>query len=269
MFTVIIPFFNQFDEGLGYLESWFSLSKGLFSIILIDNGSDELLSDRSEITRWKREGHGIKVVRNNKNTGVYPTFQQGYELAAPHRPWLLYSHSDVEMLVPGWDERLRELLEIAASRNAGACGMFGAKGIGTPDIYRSLYDYRQMVRWQCHTVESMASAGGAAITGDLEQVMVLDGFALIVNRQFIDHMGGFKYDQYPVHHMYDNDICLESHYGGFNNYVLDLDCIHHGGMTSTREKWAEEMGTTDHAIHRKAHKVFYDKWRGKLPVSIT
>jgi len=272
-FVVVIPVLNQFEETYQYLDSWFSLSKGRVNVLFIDNGSDEEWEYHHGPREWRGEGHYVKVHRNDENIGVYPTFQQAYDLLAPINtidpsPWIFYSHSDVEMLLPGWDVRLRELLEKAHSRGGGVCGMFGAKGIGTPDIYKAPYKFTQMMRWHCHTVQSMAGAGGDPVVSDLTPCMVLDGFSLIVRRCLVDDIGGFRHEQFPPHHMYDNDICLESHYSGFQNFVLDLDCIHHGGMTSTREKWAEKMNTTDLAIHRKAHEVFYEKWRGRIPVGV-
>jgi len=276
MFQIVIPIFNQHDAAIGWIDSWIALAKGRLSFLLIDNGSDEpFASHEHQIKCWREEAD-IKILRNEENIGVYPTFQQGYDITKAR--WIFYSHSDVEMLQPGWDTKLNGwLLDFECwgdfthpSINVGVCGMFGAKGIGTPDIYRSPYDFRQMMRWDCWTVPSMAGAGGKPIEGNTERVMVLDGFSLIVNRKMVKEVMGGKFDheRYPVHHMYDNDICLESHYGGYRNYVLDIDCIHHGGMTSTREKWAEGFNSTDLKIHRKAHRVFYDKYRGRLPVSV-
>lgn len=270
-FTIVIPVLNQFEEAYGYLDSWFALSKGKLDVLFIDNGSDEQWGNHEGIAAWRAEGHNITVLRNEVNTGVYPTFQQGYDHFVQYvdRPqWIFYSHSDVEMLVPGWDVILSDLLESLYAEGAGVCGMFGAKGIGTADIYKAPYNFTQMMRWCCHTVESMVDAGGIKIRGAFERIMVLDGFSLIINTDVIRVMDGFDHERYPVHHMYDNDICLESHYHGFKNYALSLDCIHHGGMTSTREKWAETMGTTDLEIHRAAHKVFYEKWRGKIPIGV-
>jgi GT2 family glycosyltransferase len=266
-FTVCIPILNQHEEAVKYLDSWFALAKGRISVVFIDNGSDEPFENRPELLAWRREGHCIRVIRNEDNTGVYPTFQQGYEECCEHNPWIFYSHSDVEMLVSGWDIRLNRLLKAAAARKAGACGMFGAIGIGLPGVYRTPYDLNQLQRWGCHTVESMAGAGGNAVLHDLTQCLVLDGFSLILHRDMIEEVG-FDYESYPSHHMYDNDICLMSAFAGYNNFVLDIDCIHHGGMTSTREKWAEKMGSTDIDTHRAAHLVFYEKYRGKLPYMV-
>lgn len=221
-----------------------------------------------------KETKNLLCIRNDKNFGVYRTFQQAavslFEYAS--YDYIFYSHNDVEMVEYGWDEKLKRILQKIESKRGvpGVCGMFGAKGLGTPDIYKSPYDFRQLVRWDCHTVESMASAGGAELKKDYERVVTLDGFSLIVSREFFYYglKRKFDYESYPPHHNYDNDICLSSHFAGYENYVIDVDCIHHGGVTSTREKWAEGMNTTDLQIHREAHRVMYEKYRGRLPVSV-
>lgn len=269
-FTVVIPVLNQHDVTERYIESWFTMAKSRFDIIFIDNGSSKALEKQPFIKKWRKQYGDVRVIRNDVNTGVYPTFQQGYD--ACDTDYIFYSHNDVEMKCYGWDEKLIKLLNSIADRgvNAGVCGMFGAKGIGTPDIYRAPYHFTQMMRWDCVTVGSMVGAGAREIKEDYERVTVLDGFTLIVSRNMVKSamLGKFDYESYPAHHMYDQDICVSSHYGGYMNFVLDIDCYHHGGQTSTREKWAEEMGSTDLAIHRKAHEVFYKKWYGKLPVGV-
>lgn len=265
-FTVVIPVLNQHDATSKYLESWFLRAKGVVDILFIDNGSDIPLESTDYFKRWATI-HNVSVHRNEKNIGVYPTFQQGYELTKSK--FIFYSHNDVEMIEYGWDEKLRRLLSTV--KNPGVCGMFGAKGIGTKDIYVAEYDYRQMMRWDCVTVKEMVDAGARLIKSPWERVIVLDGFSLIINRDFVNNLPNskFDYESFPIHHMYDIDICVSSHYSGYRNYVLDIGCRHHGGVTSTRENWASSIGTSDLQVHRAAHRVFYSKWRGRLPASVT
>lgn len=282
-FSVVIPVLNQHDATKKYVQSWLDTAKNSFQLLFIDNASNEPLAEQSFIREWAAE-YDIKVLRNDKNVGVYPTFQQGYELT--DSDFIFYSHNDVEMREYGWDVKLVDILERLDSQvKVGVCGMYGAKGIGVPGIYKKPYHFSQLRRWNCVTVESMAITADGNISQsdkalfidcerdinfDYERVAVLDGFSLIVSRKMVAEAmnGKFDYETYPVHHMYDHDICIASHYGGFHNYVININCKHHGGHTSTKEKWAEDMGTTDLAIHRKAHEVFYKKWHGKLPVGV-
>lgn len=267
-FTVVIPVLNQHEATMQYVQSWFNTAKSPFKLIFIDNGSTEPLAEQPFAERWCRE-YDVSIIRNDTNTGVYPTFQQGFEIT--DSDFIFYSHNDVEMKEYGWDDKLiRILSRLSSQHKVGVCGMYGAKGIGTPEIYRAPYHFTQLMRWDCITVESMAFTAERKIESDYERVMVLDGFSLIVSRAMVNKAmaGKFDYESYPVHHMYDQDICVTSHYGGYNNYVLDIDCKHHGGQTSTKEKWAEDLGSTDLIIHRKAHEVFYKKWYGKLPIGV-
>lgn len=268
-FTVVVPVLNQHDVTERLMESWFALAKSRVSILFIDNGSEQPLAEQPFVERWASE-HDVRVHRNEENIGVYPTFQQGMEMTDSE--WVFFSHNDVEMLDWGWDERLETILFLLTKHHKpGVCGMFGAKGIGTPDIYRAPYEFTQLMRWHCHTVQAMHDGDPNAsvpLERLWERIAVLDGFSIIVSRRmFNEALGGkFDHERYPVHHCYDQDICLDSHFGGFENYAIDVNCKHHGGVTSTREKWAEDMGSSDLKIHRAAHKVMYEKFRGRLPV---
>lgn len=267
MFRVVIPVLNQHAATERFLQSWFDLSKKRISILFIDNGSEEKLSDQPFLAKWAKVAD-IEVVRNDQNIGVYPTFKQAFEITDSQ--FLFFSHNDVEMVEFGWDEKINDLLFTLLWRGekVGVCGMYGARIIGHHNIYKVPYHFSQLARWDCVTTESMLGVIGRLINGSFEEVVVLDGFTMIINREMVKKIGGIKCDEYPVHHNYDNDICLESYYAGFKNYALNVDCLHHGGVTSTREKWAEKMGTTDFKIHRLSHEVMYQKYRGRLPVVI-
>jgi len=269
MLTVVIPVLNQHETTEHLIESWFTLAKGRVSILFIDNGSSQPLEEQSFFKRWA-ETHSVRCIRNDKNTGVYPTFQQGMEQTESQ--FVFFSHNDVEMLEWGWDEKMKTILN--SLDNPGVCGMFGARGIGQSSIYRTPYHYTQLMRWDCITVQSMHEGdpkSSSLISKDAEQIAVLDGFSMIVSREMFNKAlnGKFDHERYPSHHCYDQDICLDAHFAGYKNYVIDVDCKHHGGVTSTREKWAEEMGSTDLKIHRAAHRVMYDKFRGRLPVGVS
>lgn len=267
MFTIVIPILNQHEVTERYIESWFTLAKGCLNILFIDNGSDTPLVEMPFIKRWQRTNN-VSVLRNEENIGVYPTFQQGFD--ATDLTFIFYSHNDVEMLQYGWDIELNNLLqELSWKHKVGVCGMYGARRLGTPDIYRAPYHFTQLQRGDCVTVEHMHNTE-RRLEAKSERVAVLDGFSLIVNRDMVYKAmrGKFDHESFPPHHMYDIDICIESHYGGYSNFAIDIDCIHHGGKTSCGEKWAEKMGTTDLKVHRKAHEIFYKKWRGKLPVVV-
>jgi len=147
----------------------------------------------------------------------------------------------------------------------GVAGFYGAKGIGTHDIYKSPYSMSQMIRLEnvsgCHRMNA-AVHGFRPPSGDVEDVCVMDGFSQIINVEFLNKVGGFD-RKYPLHHMYDNDICLESIDRGYRNIVIRMDADHIGGQTDVGENWAEPFGKTKQQVHQEAHPIFYEKWHPK------
>jgi GT2 family glycosyltransferase len=262
-FEVVIPVFNQHDRTAEYVRTWFEKASGLPHITLFDNGSDTPAEDHPGIAALI-EDYNLDTVRSETNIGVFPSFPRGMGITT--EDWVFFSHSDVEMVEYGWDTKLNNILRSLPAK-AGVCGMFGAEGLGTLDIYKTPYIMHQLQRWNCVTVKSMDHGGARMVEAPFERVLTLDGFSMIVNRKMADEVG-FDVESYPPHHCYDNDICLAAHFAGWKNYVLDIDCIHHGGMTSCAEPWAEEWDTTDLDVHKEAHKVFYKKYHSRLPACI-
>ena len=111
MFAIVIPVLNQHDDAVKHLDSWFRLAKGQLHVVFIDNGSDQPFSEHPSVARWGNQGHNNDVLTNSENIGVYPTFQQGYDYLIKDLDWIFYSHSDVEMLDLGWDERMVKILK--------------------------------------------------------------------------------------------------------------------------------------------------------------
>jgi len=226
-------------------------------LLIIDNGSNPPVRDWLVGLR-----DGDNVVRNGENEGVVKGMRQAWRVAGPVSDYLFFLHNDVLIHQKGWDRKLQEVL--ATLPDCGCAGFYGAKGIGTPDIYRAPYVMQQMIRREN---VSNCNRMNAAVHGfrnirygaDTEKVAVLDGFSLIVRTELLDKIGGFD-PTYPPHHMYDNDICMESMDKGYSNYVISMDAEHMGGKTDVLEDWNKNFGKSKAEIHRDAHPVFYNKW---------
>lgn len=94
----------------------------------------------------------------------------------------------------------------------------------------------------------------------LKRVAVMDGFSLIVSREFLDKNGGFD-TNLPPHHMYDNHTCMQAIDLGYQNIVISMDALHRGGMTDVHEEWNDVFGKSKADIHRDAHyPYFYNYW---------
>lgn len=254
--AIAFPVINQKEVTQEMLNSFKEMQHEDNQYVVIDNGSKEFVRD------WLL---GLTtddfVIRNDSNVGVVGAYNQAWTiLSKAGVDYILYTHNDVIMYERNWDLKVKEILE--RESKVGVAGFYGAKGIGTPDIYHSPYLMQQMIR-----IENVSNAnrmdkvhGYRNIrNGDVEDVAVLDGFSLIVSVELLNWIGGFD-RAYNPHHMYDNDICLESLDRGYRNIVIGMDCQHLGGRTDVNEDWSSPFGKTKQQVHQDAHPIFYNKW---------
>lgn len=255
--TVVVPILNQQAVSQEFLDTLrASEGEAKLPLLIVDNGSNPPVRD------WLK---GLRdqdlVIRNEENVGVMPALNQAYDVAKRYSDFIFYTHNDVMIYEKGWDEKLVRIL--SEQQNIGVAGFYGAKGIGTPGIYQSPYQQSQMIRIEnvsnCHRMDPVH--GYRPIRGgqEVEEVAVMDGFSLIVNVELLNKLGGFD-RRYPIHHMYDNDICLESLDKGYRNIVIAMDALHYGGRTDVGEDWTKNIGMSKQEVHTAAHPVFYEKW---------
>lgn len=254
--TVVVPVLNQQEVTQQFLDKIRETEgSAKLPLLIIDNGSTP------PVRSWL---HGLRegdlVVRNEENVGVMPALNQAWRVLKDSTDYIFYTHNDVLIHEKNWDDKLvRVLSELPG---CGVAGFYGAKGIGTHDIYRTPYYMHQLVRVEnvsaCHRMDA-AIHGFRPPSGETERVAVMDGFSLIVKTELLNELDGFDRN-YPVHHNYDNDICLESLDKGYNNYVIAMDAEHLGGRTDVGEDWASKFGKSKAEIHQEAHPVLYNKW---------
>lgn len=256
--TVVIPVLNQQEVTQQSFDSFKKTQQGDVQYVIVDNGSDVFVRD------WLQGlGNDDFVIRNEDNVGVLKALNQAWTMLKTSTDYIFYTHNDVLMFEDGWDLKLNRILEYENSiRPVGVAGFYGAKGIGTPDIYHAPYKMQQMIRLEnVSNANRMDKVHGYRNirSGEIEEVAVQDGFSLIVKTDLLNLLGGFD-RSFPEHHMYDNDICLESLDKGYRNIVIAMDCQHLGGRTDVGEDWATKFGKTKQQIHEEAHPIFYKKW---------
>jgi len=182
---------------------------------------------------------------------------------------IVYLHSDTFTLAHGWDETV--IQEFADERVAVA-GFFGAKRLGARDIYKLPYDYRQLARADCWSNMTDAEAHGRRTT-DAQDVAVIDSFACIVRRSFLNACGGWPVASYPPNHFSDLWISLQAHRAGMRVRLIPIACAHKGGGTDLGgfdyAAWAATTKWRDnHAMHRTGSRMIYDEFRDVLPVEV-
>lgn len=265
IFQVVVLVLNQREVTQQFLDLLRENEGSVkFPLLVVDNGSDPPVRD------WLiglREGDS--VIRNSENVGVVKGMNQAWHMLKNSTDYIFYIHNDTFLYEKNWSNRLLECLSEAPQ--CGVAGFYGAKGIGTGDVYKTPYYMQQLIRLEnvsgCYRMNA-AVHGYKPPRGQLEEVAVMDGFSLIVKTELLNKLGGFD-RSYPPHHMYDNDISLESLDKGYKNYVFSFDAQHLGGRTDVGEDWTRHFGKTKQQIHADAHPIFYEKWRpGKHKISL-
>lgn len=269
--TIGIPVMNQEDETLKCLQLLFQNTNTIDELIIVDNGS--VTNFNETLQKWNESkvfGENfflppITILRNEQNVGVRPALNQIWKEATGEV--ILYSHNDVQFYEKGWDDKLRTAFE--AHPEAGIIGAYGAKGIGTSDIYQTPYAMQQLARQVCVSEARMDKSihGFRNLRNDFENVAVFDGFFMAIKKELLDKTQGFS-DILPQHHNYDNLICIQSLENGYENIVIKLDVEHLGGRTDTREDWAKNMGKGKADIHADAHPPLWEYSKGLLPIRI-
>lgn len=246
--SVCIPVLNQEESTQATLNSFKRTQSEDVRYIIVDNGSDRFVRE------WLigLSGDDI-VIRNQENVGLPKALNQALKVNTAD--YMLCTHTDVEMFEGGWDAKVKRCLESAS--NVGVAGFYGAKGIGTDNIYKVPYELPQLVRTapiagdRCR--QDPLIHHHRQFREEWEQCAVLDGFSLIVNKNL-------RFWNKSVHHNYDNHICLESINKGYKNIVINMDVQHHGGRTDVGEDWATPFGKTKQQIHADSHIPLYEHW---------
>lgn len=192
------------------------------------------------------------------NLGVVGSYQKLYE-DSPEEI-LCYLHDDVIVRERGWDARiLREFEDPAVA----ICGFGGARWHGTDDLYKVPYVLQNLRRGDYLSNVDDAEVHGERFAGETD-VAVLDGYALVCRRRFLDRVSGWR----RVHvdfFCYDYAICALSRRLGCRIRMVGIRCHHRGGGTSVSGKVKELTGQE---AYDRSHRWFYDEFRDTMPARV-
>jgi len=259
-----VPVLNCQKETIEFLDKVLNTANFLDEVIIIDNGSYPTI--RSVTSKFfKRFDNKIKIIRFDHNIGVRPALNEIWKNT--EADIIVYTHNDVDFFENGWDEKVRKAFD--EIDNVGIVGAYGAKGLGSQDIYKTDYKMSQLARSVCVSdcPMDMEVHGFRNLENSYENVAVFDGFFMAIKKELLDKTGGFS-DILPTHHNYDNLICIESLKLGYENIVIPLGIQHRGGMTDVSQDWTKGLGKTKQEVHAESHPPLYEHLRGVLPVYI-
>ena len=227
------------------------------AIISAHRGADSL---SEAVLSW---GGQVPIFIEDGKDGMLPAYQRGFEAARTHSfDFFAFFHDDLIIHDAAWVSRVWEEFR---DHRVGLVGFGGALQHGSPDIYQTPYDYHQLGR--SHYLSNMTDAEvhGKRFTGSC-RVAVLDGFALIYRRAFLEKMGGFPLNTSISYVGYDYHSCLMAHRLGYHIRVVGCAVTHYGGRTFVKlglgqgpEHWQQFLD---------AHFYLYSCFKDILPVRI-
>jgi len=218
-----------------------------------------------EIVTWKQESTywppmEVYEQHNTKenNLGVVGSYQELYKQSKEEV--LVFAHDDVTMRERGWNERVLKEFE---DERVAVAGFGGAEWHGTDDLYKRPYQLSNLRRGGYGSNVDDAEQHGERFTG-AKDVAVLDGFALIIRRSFLDRIGGWKIliDAGIDFIAYDYVICALARRYGYKIRLIGVRCHHIGGGTSVK------MNVDRQAEYDRSHRWCYENLRDVLPCRI-
>lgn len=263
--SIVIPIMNQHQLTVDCLKLVEKHIKNVEEILIIDNSDTDFLSFKGVQEIDSRLLDNLKVVRNKENVGVRESLNQGWKKSTGEL--VLFMHNDLMIYEHNFDEKIKQAFKNV--KEAGGLGAFGAKILGSQDIYTKPYEMSQLARGGNVSNARMDKEihGFRNLLDVYENVAVFDGMFMCFKRELLDKVGGFDAITETFHN-YDNLMCIKSLENGYENIVISLDVNHLGGRTTVLENWSEKFGKTKQEVHESAHPPLWEYGKGKLPIMI-
>jgi len=213
-------------------------------LVVIDNGSKTPL-----------ETTFAEVIRNEENIGMVRTLRQAMDHSKSEI--LIYAHSDFNMYEDLWDSKI--ISRFYEDQKLGLIGAVGAeqadKNGGRSNVWCSFRD------GEVH--------GWKPETSSMKPVVLLDGCFMAFRRCAMEK-AGIPELPFARHHYHDKHWSMQMVVADYRVGVLQMDCEHLGGQTSTRPECQESFQTDggEQAIYDSAERQYLERFLPILPVSV-
>ena len=251
--SIAVTTINQIETLQRFLASYDETITQKHELILLDNGSD------ASMIEFAKTRPDMIYIRNEANVGLYKAYNQIIE--ASTSDYIAIFHNDIIIHEKGWDARIKTIVEMLEGfgRKIGIVGFAGGSGLGSDGARLGF----------ASNLRDVAELHGRRLL-DFMPAVVLDGCALIMNKEMLKAVGGFD-EAYKFHHIYDYSISIQSILAGYFNIVIGIDFTHQGGVTACggdAQKQFNEMGGEQEIMdfNMKRWHDLYDKY---LPVYIS
>ncbi|GAB4177244.1 MAG: hypothetical protein Kow0020_13200 [Wenzhouxiangellaceae bacterium] len=239
--SVIVPVYNQLPHTAHCLNSLVEVgAKRSFEIIVVDDASGDETPD------WLARCTGIRVLRNEHNTGFIGACNRGAEAASGQ--WLVFLNNDTEVRA-GWLDALIDTFD--RHPDAGIVGARLVFGDGSLQEAGGIV-FSDGSGWNFGRGADPALPPFNVVS----EADYVSGACLAISRALFLELGGFDRSYAPAYYE-DTDLCFKvRHQKGLKVwYQPAATVVHFEGVSSGTD---EHSGVKRHqAINRKR---FADRW---------
>jgi len=222
---VIVCVHNALNDVTNCLNSIIQHSTSPFSLILVDDGSDE---ETQLFLEQFAEQYQATLLRNDQAKGY--TFAANQGLQRSKEPFVILLNSDT-IVTPHWLDRL-----IACAESNEKIGLVGP--LSNTASWQSIPEIECKGDWATNplpldlTVEQMGNRVGGLSTRLYPRLPFLNGFCLLIKRNLIENIGYFDEETFGAGYGEENDYCLRATRAGFELSIADDVYIYHAQSKS-------------------------------------
>lgn len=236
--SVVIPVLNRKEETIKTLKSLFENNSDI-DVLVIDNGSEDI----NYMKNFK-----VKILKNKNNLGTIKATNQGLKFF--QSKYIVIMHNDIVIHTKNWIDKTISFME--GNKDVGMVGIAGWRVIRNNGLSNTLITaidkYNKNPK-------------------DFAEVSVLDGSCNIIRNLDL------RFDEaYGLMHCYDLDLSMQYRQRGYKLFVMHGSAEHfaENSKKSTRasEKYLKEIGMKDDQYRAKNKRIFLDKWKNYLPITV-
>jgi glycosyltransferase involved in cell wall biosynthesis len=248
MVSIIIPTKDHADDLKQCIDSIYEKTQSIkFEIIVVDNGSSELKTDR--LLNAYRDDHDNFSVSLKPGPFNFSRLNNQAVLQAKGN-LLLFLNNDIEIITQGW---LRRLAGQALQSHVGAVG---AKLLYENDTVQHMGVVLGVGGVANHLYLNRERRDNGYFAGMkiVQNVSAITGACLMMRKDLFDDVGGFNEQELAVA-FNDIDLCLRLLEKGYYNVIIPAVELYHyesksRGKDDNEEKAARFQSETDYMMEK-------------------
>ncbi|HKQ08476.1 MAG TPA: glycosyltransferase, partial [Blastocatellia bacterium] len=242
---IIVCVHNALDDVKHCLDSLVRYTRLPYSLILVDDGSDE--ETRGYLSHFATY-QGAALIRNEEARGYTYAANQGLRQSRADYAILLNSDTQV---TPDWLDRM-----VACGESDPRIGLIGplsntASWQSVPEIFDGS-DWAKNELPEDLTVADMGQTVAQSSARLYPRLPFLNGFCLMIKKKLIDEIGYFDEETFGEGYGEENDYSLRAAKAGWQLAVADDVYIYHSQSRSySNERRKELVARSDKALVAK------------------